>query len=702
MEGETFLKWNGRILVFSLFLVLVFSLCGVSAYDADEIDSLSLDSGDACLELSSDSLDVERIDGSYSSSDVENDDDVLKGSPVLSANSSDDSSRYVVVQDNLGDYFDESGVLKDKYGGSVLVFEGLFDHKGVLTVDKNGTRLMGNDSLFNNTVFSLTASGIMLANMHFALDESFPDNHNAGIFVGWDNITLYNVTVDYDTPEDVDAYGIYSLDNFGFKLINSSINYVGHAYHEGHNYPVILQYSDDALVCGNLINATMPLREIGHYSGFLGDQVASFAAGYSRNLQFSDNNVYSDINFGEYQNGVRYPTLSSVYFYACDNSTVSGNSIKVEDLYTRKNLANYLYAIDIYCLDDMTIVDNSVDVFTYGGCGRDGTAYPIQITGPANNMKIAYNYLHSVSNGPNIGIYSQNFNGMTQIDIFSNFINITGKAGTDQWALVAGIEVQDSDDRILNNTIIVDTVGGYKPGDRIYGISYSQGTDGNHKYDIRYNNVSVPGPIAISLNQGTASTTSDTNVMYNILVTGIGEGGDRAVSIGGNGQNNVIRYNTNGADTIRHMTDRDLPSWISDYRSGGTGSGRGIDLSWMHSGSGVSGFGNGNGSGSGLRVDGSVNGTNSHFSRSNATRGDLNSTYYTYGDSGLSIAAASSSAGSASDSHSSVDKRAYEIDDEDNPVVKSVDYFQLGIVVLAVLLLLLVGYKRQKDKEEEE
>ena len=69
------MKWNGRILVFSLFLVLVFSLCGVSAYDADEIDSLSLDSGDACLELSSDSLDVERIDGSYSSSDVENDDD---------------------------------------------------------------------------------------------------------------------------------------------------------------------------------------------------------------------------------------------------------------------------------------------------------------------------------------------------------------------------------------------------------------------------------------------------------------------------------------------------------------------------------------------------------------------------------------------------------------------------------------------------
>ena len=175
----------------------------------------------------------------------------------------------------------------------------------------------------------------------------------------------------------------------------------------------------------------------------------------------------------------------------------------------------------------MTVVENNIDVFTYGGYGRDGTAYPMQITGPAFNLKVAYNYLHSISNGPNIGIYSQNYYGPTQIDIISNFINITGKAGPDVYELVAGIEVQDSEDRILNNTIIVDTVGGYKAGDRIYGISYSQGTNGNHKYDIRYNKVTVPGPIAISLNQGLESTTSDTNVMYNILVTGIGEGGDK-------------------------------------------------------------------------------------------------------------------------------------------------------------------------------
>jgi hypothetical protein len=319
-----------------------------------------------------------------------------------------------------------------------------------------------------------------------------------------------------------------------------------------------------------------------------------------------------------------------------------------------------------------------------------------------------------VSNGPNIGIYSENFYGQTQIDVISNFINVTGKASNHMWGLVAGIEVQDSDDRILNNTIIVDTVGGYKEGDRIYGISYAQGTQGNHKYEIKYNNVTVPGPIAISLNQGMQdSITSDTNVMYNILLTGRGEGGDKAVSIGGRGTNNVVRYNTNGSNPVRHMSDRDLPDWLRNYHSP---KGRGIGLHWMDSDSSVynSGFAgnstngrgnslNGKGNGNGFNFNSDVNGRNSRFSRSNVTHGDLNSTHYTVGDSGISLAAASASAGSGDSSSAARDDRnAYEIDEKDNLAVKSVDYLQLSLICVIALLLLLVGYKRQKDKEEEE
>lgn len=638
---------------------------------------------------------------------------------VISVQSQDDkiksaTDNYVINQRNYKMYFDDAGVLKDEYGGKILTFDGTFTDKGILTINSDNTKITGRNTLFNNTGFNIKADGVMLTNINFVLNESFTANSNAGIYVTGDNITLYNIDMSYDTPSDVDAIGVYSYDNTGFKLINSSFNYIGHAFHKGHNYPILLQYSDNAYVSGNDISSTLPLREVdwsgGIYGGVGMDKVSSFAAGNSKNLQLTSNTIYSDVNYGKYAD-FQYPTLSAVLIYACDNSTINKNNIKVEDLYTRKNQANYLYALDIYRLNDVAVVDNNIDVFTYGGHDYFGTAYPIQVTGPANNIKVAFNNLHSVSNGPNIGIYSQNYYGLTQIDVISNFINITGKASTHEWALVAGIEVQDSEDRIYNNTIIVDSVGGYHTGDRIYGISYSQTTNGNHKYDIKYNKVKVPGPIAISLNQGTASTTSNTNVMYNILVTGVGEGGDRAVSIGGNGQNNVVRYNTNGVDTIRHMSERDIPSWLKNYNSGGNGNGNGIDLSWLNTGDNSgNGLGNGEGSGNtlngkgqgnGLIIKSKVNGNNINPSTSDAIRGDANSTRYTYGESGISIASASSSAGSGSSSSSSPsESKAYEITKQIQELDK-INYIQTIIGIILVLILLIIGYKEKESTKEE-
>ena len=689
---------NKILFVFSISIILLASMSLISASTNENLTLTDSADSDMLLE------DASATYSSLNLTSVQSQDDKIK-----SAN-----DNYIINQRNYKMYFDEAGVLKNEYSGKILTFDGTFTDKGILTINSDNTKITGRNTLFNNTGFNIKADGVMLTNLKFVLNESFTANSNAGIYITGNNVTLYNIDMSYDTPSDVDAIGVYSYDNTGFKLINSSFNYIGHAFHEGHNYPILLQYSDDALVSGNDISSTLPLREVdwsgGIYGGVGMDKVSSFAAGDSKNLQFTGNNVYSTVNFGEYADN-KYPTLSSVLIYACDNSTINKNDIKVEDLHTRKNTANYLYALDIYRLNDVEVVENNIDVFTYGGNGRYGTAYPIQVTGPAYNIKVAYNYLHSVSNGPNIGVYSQNYYGSTQIDVISNFINITGKAGTDSWALVAGIEVQDSDDRILNNTIIVDTVGGYKAGDRVYGISYSQNTQGNHKYDIKYNKVTTPGPIAISLNQGLGSTTSDTNVMYNILVTGVGEGGDRAVSIGGNGQNNVVRYNTNGADTIRHMSERDIPSWLKNYNSGGVGNGNGVDLSWLNTGNNAgNGLGNGEGSGnslsgkgqgSGLTIKSKVNGNNINPSTSDAIRGDANSTRYNYGESGISIASASSSAGSGSSSSSSPsESKAYEITKQIQELDK-INYIQTIIGIILVLILLIIGY-REKERTEEE
>lgn len=685
------MKISKILFVFSIIMILLLGMGIITASADDNLTQTAPADSDFVMEDATET---------YSSSNVLSVQTPDDDSPIKSS-----QDNLIINQRNYKMYFDDSGTLKDEYAGKIITFDGTFTDKGIFTINTDNTKITGRNPLFNNTVFNIKANGVMLTNLKFVLNESFKSNGNAGVYVTGDNVTLYNIDMTYNTPGDVDAIGVYSYDNTGFKLINSSFNYIGHAFHNGHNYPILLQYSDDALVYGNNINSTLPLREVdwsgGIYGGVGMDKVASFAAGDSKNLQFTRNNVYSTVNFGEYADN-KYPTLSSVLIYACDKSTINKNDIKVEDYYTRKNTANYLYALDIYRLNDVEVVENNIDVFTYGGHNYLGTAYPIQVTGPAYNIKVAYNHLHSVSNGPNIGVYSQNYYGATQIDVISNFINITGKASSHMWGLVAGIEVQDSDDKILNNTIIVDTVGGYKAGDRIYGISYSQNTQGNHKYDIRYNKVTVPGPIAISLNQGLGSTTSDTNVMYNILITGVGEGGDRAVSIGGNGANNIIRYNTNGADTIRHMNERELPEWLHNYNAGGHGNGHGVDLSWLNSDQSNNGHGliNGKGNGNGFKSNGNVNGNNIQFSKSDAVHGDLNSTHYTYGDSGISIAAASSSAGSsAGPSSNPSEAKAYEVTKQINEIT-DINYLQTIIFIILVIFLLVLGYERKKRAEE--
>ena len=143
-----------------------------------------------------------------------------------------------------------------------------------------------------------------------------------------------------------------------------------------------------------------------------------------------------------------------------------------------------------------------------------GTAYPIQITGPITKVNITENDLYTFSNGPNIGIYSQNYYGGTELSITHNKINVTGLAGTHEWALVAGIESQDSDSYIANNTIEVHSVGPVGENDNIYGISYRQSIAGNHSFNIQDNTVFSDGYRSVFLLSSENSTVAN-----NLLVS---------------------------------------------------------------------------------------------------------------------------------------------------------------------------------------
>lgn len=718
---------SNEFIILSLTVLLLVSLSSVSAVDIGDNDvSAALDDdvmdvdSFALTDMSATEVEDDCVLCSDSFPDIIKEEIVLEDSskgananPKNSLKSSDDSgnslaeSVYYVGSDNFTYYFAD-GVLKENYEGSVLVFNGEFADKGIIDIKSPNVTVIGNNSLLRNTVFCLESSNVMLTGLNFVLDQEFADNDNAGILVLGDNCTVYNCTMDYAVPEAKTGFCVYAeggkIENF--TLANSTFNFIGNNLGGGWAYGIFLDGVDNAIVYGNNINCSLPLRSVNWafdiFGGVSMDAVGAFVAQGCNNMTLSHNSISTYVNGGSSS----YPTLDTVIIYGCNNATVERNHIYSEDFDSKNGKDNYLQGIDLYFANDVTILNNQIDIRTTGGRAGMGTAYPIQVNGPSYNVKIAYNNLTTINFGPNIGIYSQNYYGATKIDIISNFINVTGLASTHYWALVAGIEVQDSDDLILNNTIIVNNIGSYADNNNIYGISYSQNTKGNHTYNIQYNNVTTNGRYAVSLS-GTSSLVVNSIIANNVLNTNKSSG-NRAVRVGA-GYNNTIRNNTDGV--FRNtMSEDDLPDWLKNHKglvpsivvpryfdenSNGSGmtenKGNGT-APWNNQGN-SRGTNNGNGNGN-SPVSG--NGTNPN---SDSIFGSDRDTAPGIGGSSTPSVSASSPGDSGS---SAMNPNAYEINEKYNVLNKSSNYLQLALICVVALLLLGIGYKRQKDKEEEE
>ena len=688
------LKLNRILLLISIFAVLLFSVSLVSASTVDTDNLTIIDDAD----MVSNHIDEPIVEISnyepYSSSNINTEE--LK--------STGNEKNWVINQRNYKMFFDDNNVLKHEYGGQILTFNGEFTDKGTITINSPDTKITGRNTLFKDTAFNLKADGIMLTNLNFVCNKDFSDNEGACVLVNANNVTVYNVNIDYTVPKNVTGFGIYSngLDEglSNVKLVNNTVKMHGNAINSGYNYGVVLTNTRDALVSGNTIDCSLPLRAVDWmaeiYGGISMDSVAAFAADTCYNLRLSDNNIKCVVN------GVAQgePTLDTVLIYACHNSIIERNTIIENDYITKRGDVNYLYGLDLYLSNDVVIYGNDIHIRTTGGKEAHGTAYPIQVTGQAENIQIAFNNISSYSNGPNIGIYSQNYYGITHLDIFSNFINVTGYASKHSWALVAGIEVQDSDDRIMNNTIIVDTVNAFEKGFNVYGISYSQTTKGDHNYNIQYNNVSTNSDYAVALKGGGKSTVSDSIVANNIL-NGRKYGGNRAVYVTG-GTGNVVVNNTDGSKPVRKMTADEYSNGLKNYLKSPF-KGNGLGLGWLNNGGNSLG-GNGNG-GNSLNPGNNGNGNNNIFgnnpnnSNSQARNGDLNSTHYTYGSSGVNIAGASSSSGSGAGSSQSEssDAKSYEVTKK---IDDDVNHIQVICMIVIALILLFIGYRRKEHKEE--
>jgi len=506
------MKFKKFILITMMFLVML-SVGAVSAVDdVNSTDNVFVDgTNDISCDLQNEYDDVEQVSNDY----------------------------VIVNSSNYLDYFDGNGTLMENVD---LCFMGNFSNLrfSSFVIDKS-IGLDFNNANFNNIGFTLKANDLTLKNAVFNYDVS---GGSVISLEGTSNVIIDNVTIDYKTSSDSNSYAVDLINSNNVQLLNNNIRYFTNVTNTNvYNYVIKVVGGSNNLVRGNKINAFLPLKDCDFSIPFPNtdiDLVAGVAVQSSNGFKFLNNEL--NVSVSARDSNLFYPTLDSFLMVESNNSVVAGNNIIELDSTTETGSANYLYGIDIYKLNNISIWNNTVKMNTNGGSiivNGSGSAYPVQITGPINDCNIYNNTLITYNNGPNLGIYSQNFYGATYLNIYNNFINVTGSAALHNWALVSGMELQDTFDIVHDNIIYVTNNGAYADSNNIYGISYSQSTSSSHSFDVYNNTIFTNGNYAVYLNG-----VSNTNVTNNGLSAYIKTGND-AVYIAGSNNNINGNYNPN-------------------------------------------------------------------------------------------------------------------------------------------------------------
>ena len=438
-------------------------------------------------------------------------------------------------------FFDENGELRKEINDDKLVFHGDFSDLGVdvITIPK-GIIISGDNAKVYDMAFALLNDGIQFTNMTVIANmTAFGENSGALILVNGRSVELNRVTVNYTTPRNVDAFAILAKYSSEFVLIDSTIIFDSNNDNGAivNQHALQIRDSDDYVVSENVINATLPARDVAYtyyYSERTGiDQDLVLAIGIQNGenglLTENEINVVTKLAIGD------FPTIDTIMVDGVTNLEISNNNITHLDSVNAGN-ASYSNAIDLYNFDGITVKDNNVLINSTAGIEAKGTAYPVQATGPYSGLLVDNNNLTSVSHGPALGVYSQNFEGATDITVTNNYINVTGLATPNEYALVSGMELQDTVARVYNNTIYTASVGEYADENALYGISYAQITYTDHTYDIRDNTVYTDGKYAVYLCDAQDSTVTYNELYAHELL------GDAAVNV--SGTNNVVINNT--------------------------------------------------------------------------------------------------------------------------------------------------------------
>lgn len=522
----------------SIFLLMVVMICCVSAASATDVDNITVpDDTNIITDDIVESVDDVESDDVSGSDDVEADDSVSEsvddveitdGNKIVEEPTRNHTVSVQVTNTNYYKYFNwQTGVLTAQ--GVDLEFTGNFNAKPFTNfIINNPTDINATTATFENVGFSFISGNITLTGGTFTTTTSTNVEHVIDISAG--DVEVNGVTMNLNAPDDAEFVAINVDGDENAKILNNVITYnCSYVNHDVINYVIRVKNSPNALINGNRINAYLPLKEVAYYTTddqMDWDRVAVVGIESSNGFNLSYNNIEVNVTCVDDS----YPTLDAVIVLFSEDAYIGHNNVTEIDNKTEVGSANYLYAIDVYSCNHLDIDNNTIKLRSMGGTFINGTnngtstAYGVQLTG-GHNVTIENNDIDTRNNGPNAGIYSQNYGGETNLTIVNNTIYAEGNAGSHQWSLVTGMELQDDYGYIAGNKIKVYNKQGYVSGSNAYGISFSQWGIRNPVFNITNNCVNlINGDYAVYIQ----SSDFTTYVTDNCL-TSTNYSGDNAV-----------------------------------------------------------------------------------------------------------------------------------------------------------------------------
>ena len=463
---------------------------------------------------------------------------VKSGSQTLTVPVTTKELTNIVTNETFFDYFGDDGMLLGDITFDTLIFKGEFSNLGVNVVYVPRAIVINGDNAVLRNIAIMCEQGTTLNNLTLNATNYVADTDGALIYAIGSDVTVNNITIDYNaTDGSNNAIAVYASGADNFKLVNSTITFTGNnvdgkVFAQG----IKIAKSNNAVVDSNIITTSCPLVDVeySHWGSIDTDLVFAIGVEKSENVKIINNIV--DNSAWTKGNNANFPTFDAFIAHTANNLLIKNNTISHTDLITPKGNSSYIYALDFYESNSVIVEDNRVLLNTTGGKEGAGAAYAVQVTGPYNNFVVKGNNLTTVSNGPNLGVYSQNYYGTTEITAENNWINVTGFAGPAEFALVSGMEFQDTVAKAYNNTIYVQNVNEYNDDNNIAGITYVQSTSGSHQFDIQNNTIYSEGKYAVLI-----KSAKDSQIIGNTLYAHELNGDDAAIFK--SGTNNVVKNN---------------------------------------------------------------------------------------------------------------------------------------------------------------